>query len=401
MPETILCIGTLDTKGFEVAYIKDLIEKRSHRVIVVDPGILGKPLLTPDIAREDVAKAANSSLDNVRKSSTAQEARTIMKEGLLKIVKRLYNEGKFSGVIAIGGSQGSDMGSAVMRELPVGFPTILISSNVAFIGGKSYVGSKDLTLIPSVVDIAGLNRITRQVFANAAGAIVGMVESGKVEVSDKPVVVMSMMGPTTSCGSKVKSELEDRGFEVIVFASIGPGGGALENFVKREDVKGVIELGVNEVGAAIYDTFASAGPHRLETAGERGIPQLVTPGCVDVVIFEKGPLPPEFKDHRVYKHIPEIQVVRQEPKNLKEIARTMAEKLNRAKEKTKVLLPTRGFSELSREKKIFYNPEADKEFIDSLKSSLSESIQVKEVEAHINDDSFANEVLKEFLDMLK
>lgn len=401
MSETILCIGTLDTKGYEVAYIRDLIEKRSHRVIVIDPGVLGEPLFTPDTTREDVAKAANSSLDEVRKSSTAQEARSIMKEGLLRIVKRLYNEEKFSGIIAIGGSQGSDMGSTVMRELPVGFPKILISSNVAFIGGKSYVGSKDVTLIPSVVDIAGLNRVTRQIFANAAGAIVGMVESGKVEVSDKPVVVMSMMGPTTSCGSKVKSGLEDKGYEVIVFASIGSGGGALENFLKHEEVKGIIELGVNEVGAAIYDTFASAGPHRLKTAGERGIPQLVTFGCVDVVIFGNEPLPPEFKDHRVYKHIPEIQVVRQEPSNLKEIARTMAEKLNRGKGPTKVLLPTRGFSELSREKKIFYNPEADKAFIDSLKSSLSESIQVKEVEAHINDDSFANAVLKEFLDMLK
>lgn len=401
MSDTILCIGTLDTKGHELAYIKDLIEKKGHKVIVVDPGILGRPLFTPDFTRENVAEAANSSLDDVQKSSTAQEARAIMKKGLLKIVKQLYSEGKFSGVIAIGGSQGSDMGSAVMRELPVGFPTILVSSNVAFIGGKSYVGSKDLTLIPSVADIAGLNRITKQVLANAAGAIVGMVESGKVESSDKPVVVMSMMGPTTSCGSKVKSELEDKGFEVITFASIGPGGAALENFVRSEDVKGVIELGVNEVGAAIYDTFASAGPHRMEAAGERGIPQLITPGCVDVVIFGKEPLPPEFKDHRVYKHIPEIQVVRQEPNNLKEIATIIAEKLNRAKGKIKVLLPTRGFSELSKENKIFYNPEADKIFVDSLKNDLSKSILVREVDAHINDDIFAREVLKEFLDMLK
>jgi uncharacterized protein (UPF0261 family) len=401
MSDTILCIGTLDTKGEELAYIKEQIEKRNYSVKVIDPGILGDPLFSADITREEVALAADSSLEEVRKSRTAQEARAIMKQGLLKIVRDLHNSGEFAGVMGIGGSQGSDMGSAVMRELPIGFPKVLISSNVAFIGGKSYVGGKDIVLIPSVVDIAGLNRVTKQIFSNAAGAIVGMVESGKVADSDKPVVVMSMMGPTTACGGKVKETLERKGYEVIVFASIGPGGNALEGFVKTEDVKGIIELGTNEVGAEIHGTFASAGPHRLETAGERGIPQLITFGCVDVVIFGSEPLPPEFKDHRVYRHIPEIQVVRQEPDNLKQIAQVMAEKLNKSKGPTMVLLPTRGFSELSRENKIFPHPEADIAFIKALEETLNEEIHVKKIDTHINDDLFAEEVLKEFLGMIE
>ncbi len=398
---TILCIGTLDTKGEEVEYIKDQIVKRNHEVMVIDPGILGEPLFAADVTREEVAAAADSTLEDVRKSKTAQEARSVMKQGLLSIVKKLYNEDRFAGVIAIGGSQGSDMGSTVMRELPVGFPKILISSNVAFIGGKSYVGGKDIALVPSVVDIAGLNRVTKQIFSNAAGAIVGMVESGPVADSHKPVVVMSMMGPTTACGGKVKQGLEKKGYEVIVFASIGPGGNALEDFVKSEDVKGVIELGTNEVGAAMYGTLASAGPKRLEAAGERGIPQLITFGCVDVVIFGSEPLPPEFKDHQVYRHIPEIQVVRQKPDNSKAIAQVMAEKLNRAKGSTRVLLPTRGFSELSRENKIFPDPEADAAFTKALRDRLNESIKVKEIDAHINDALFAEEVLKEILKMIE
>lgn len=401
MPETILCIGTLDTKGEEVKYIKDQILKRNHNVMVIDPGILGEPLFTADITREEVAAAADSTLEDVRKSKTAQEARSIMKQGLLNIVRRLHQEGRFAGVISLGGSQGSDLGSTVMRELPVGFPKILISSNVAFIGGKSYVGGKDIALIPSVVDIAGLNRVTKQIFSNAAGAIVGMVDSGPVADSQKPLVVMSMMGPTTACGGKVKEGLEERGYEVIVFASIGPGGNALEDFLRSQDVKGVVELGTNEVGADMYGTFASAGPRRLETAGELGIPQLITFGCVDVVIFGNEPLPSEFKDHRVYRHIPEIQVVRQKPENSGAIAYVMAEKLNRAKGPTRVLLPTRGFSELSRENKIFRDPESDAAFTEALKSRLNESVMVKEVDAHINDDLFAEEVLREILDMIE
>ena len=401
MGETILCIGTLDTKGEEIKYITERIKERNHEVMVIDPGILGKPFFRADITREEVAAAADSKLEDVRKSKTAQEARSIMKQGLLNIVKKLHQERRFAGVISLGGSQGSDLGSAVMRELPVGFPKVLISSNVAFIGGKSYVGGKDITLIPSVVDIAGLNRVTKQIFSNAAGAIVGMVDSGPITDSQKPLVAMSMMGPTTICGGKVKVGLEERGYEVIVFASIGPGGNALEDFLRSQDVKGVVELGTNEVGAEMYGTFASAGPHRLEAAGELGIPQLITFGCVDVVIFGNEPLPSEFKDHRVYRHIPEIQVVRQKAGNMRAIAHVMADKLNRAKGATRILLPTRGFSELSRENKVFPDPEADVAFTQSLKGRLNESVMVREVEAHINDNRFAEEVLKEILNMLE
>lgn len=399
MQKTIVCIATLDTKGLEIQYIKEIIEQRGHRVLLIDDGILGDPIVPTDINREEVAKAAGSSLEEVRAIANEAKAVETMAEGLGKILKELYRSGKLDGVISIGGGMGTIMATAAMRELPIGVPKLVVSTKVAQSGvAKEYMGAKDITMVSSVADIAGLNRLTRKIAANAAGAIVGMVETREIEVPDNPLVVMTMNGTTTKCGSKVMSILEREKYEVIVFHSIGVGGWALEEFVRNEPVKGVIELGLNEIGNELFGGLATAGPNRLEAAGEKGVLQIVTPASVDFINF-LGPetVPPKFRNRKLIFHNPQATTVRLIDDEMRSLAGVIAEKLNHAKGPVKVLIPLRGFSSWDQQGKDFYNPEVDKIFIDSLKDRLHPSIMVSEIDAHINDDRFVDVVVEEFM----
>ena len=399
MQKTIVCIATLDTKGLEIQYIKEIIEQRGHRVLLIDDGILGDPIVPTDIKREEVAKAAGSSLKEVRAIANEAKAVETMAEGLGKILKELYRSGKLDGVISIGGGMGTIMATAAMRELPIGVPKLVVSTKVAQSGvAKEYMGAKDITMVSSVADIAGLNRLTRKIAANAAGAIVGMVETREIEVPDNPLVVMTMNGTTTKCGSKVMSILEREKYEVIVFHSIGVGGWALEEFVRNEPVKGVIELGLNEIGNELFGGLATAGPNRLEAAGEKGVLQIITPASVDFINF-LGPetVPPKFRNRRLIFHNPQATTVRLIDDEMRSLAGVIAEKLNHAKGPVKVLIPLRGFSSWDQQGKDFYNPEVDKIFIDSLKDRLHPSIMVSEIDAHINDDRFVDVVVEEFM----
>jgi uncharacterized protein (UPF0261 family) len=399
MQKTIVCIATLDTKGLEIQYIKEIIEQRGHRVLLIDDGILGDPIVPTDINREEVAKAAGSSLDEVRAIANEAKAVETMAEGLGKILKELYRSGKLDGVISIGGGMGTIMATAAMRELPIGVPKLVVSTKVAQSGvAKEYMGAKDITMVSSVADIAGLNRLTRKIAANAAGAIVGMVETQEIEVPDNPLVVMTMNGTTTKCGSKVMSILEREKYEVIVFHSIGVGGRALEEFVRNEPVKGVIELGLNEIGNELFGGLATAGPNRLEAAGEKGVLQIITPASVDFINF-LGPetVPPKFRNRKLIFHNPQATTVRLIDDEMRSLAGVIAEKLNHAKGPVKVLIPLRGFSSWDQQGKDFYNLEVDKIFIDSLKDRLHPSIMVSEIDAHINDDRFVDVVVEEFM----
>ncbi len=399
MQKTIVCIATLDTKGLEIQYIKEIIEQRGHRVLLIDDGILGDPIVPTDINREEVAKAAGSSLEEVRAIANEAKAVETMAGGLGKILKELYRSGKLDGVISIGGGMGTIMATAAMRELPIGVPKLVVSTKVAQSGvAKEYMGAKDITMVSSVADIAGLNRLTRKIAANAAGAIVGMVETQEIEVPDNPLVVMTMNGTTTKCGSKVMSILEREKYEVIVFHSIGVGGRALEEFVRNEPVKGVIELGLNEIGNELFGGLATAGPNRLEAAGEKGVLQIITPASVDFINF-LGPetVPPKFRNRKLIFHNPQATTVRLIDDEMRSLAGVIAEKLNHAKGPVKVLIPLRGFSSWDQQGKDFYNLEVDKIFIDSLKDRLHPSIMVSEIDAHINDDRFVDVVVEEFM----
>ena len=404
LKKIILCIGTLDTKGPELQYIKQLIErKRGYDALVMDIGSLGLAPFTADITAEEVAKAAGSTIQKVRALKEAGPAAKIMTIGAIRIVKDLYRSGKFHGAISIGGGMGSGVASAVMRELPIGIPKFMLSSQkIVQAGIRNYVRTKDIVIMPSVADIAGFNRLTRDALRKSVGAIIGMMETAESEVSEKPFVFMTMTGLSTGCGLKVKSFLEDKGFEVAVFHTIGVGGETFEELVKSYQVIGVIELGLNEIGNELFGGLASAGPNRLEAAGEKGIPQIITPGCIDIINFlTPETLPDRYKDRPLCFHNPQATLPRLNAEESRLIGETMSKKLNRAAGPVRVLIPMRGFSSLDCQGNIFYDPVADRAFIDSLKSSLKETIEVREIDAHINDDEFAKVVANEFMDIIR
>jgi uncharacterized protein (UPF0261 family) len=363
----------------------------------VDDGILGKPTIRPDITREEVAVAAGTTLDEIKAIGIESKSIEVMASGLRNLVKSLYDSGRLDGVISIGGGMGTSMATAAMKELPLGVPKFMVSTKVAQSGtGKEYMGNKDITMVSSVADIAGLNRLTKKIATNAAGAIVGMVESPKVEIVDKPLIALSMNGTTTQCGSKVMSMLEGEQYEVVVFHSIGVGGRALEEFIKNEPVEAIIELGLNEIGNELFGGMATAGPARLEAAGEKGILQIITPGSVDFINFlAPETVPPRYKNRNLFFHNPQATTLRLNSDEVRLVAEVMAEKLNRAIGPVKVLIPTRGFSSWDQKGKSFYDPEVDRVFIDSLKKGLRASIMFSEIEVHINDNQFADLIVEE------
>lgn len=292
---------------------------------------------------------------------------------------------------------GTAVASAVMRELPIGVPKFMLSSQkIVQAGISGYVGTKDIATMPSVADIAGLNMLTRKALSNAVGAIVGMVESPELEVVKKPLVFMSMLGTTTGCGLKVKSLLENKGLEVIIFHSIGIGGMTLEELIQSYPVRGVIELGLNEIGNELLGGVATAGPNRLEAAGKKGIPQIITPGNADFINFlAPDTIPSQYRSRNLHAHNPQATLMRLNADELKLVGETVARKLNLATGPVKVLIPKRGFSSLDYKGRIFYDPVADKAFVDSLVNSLHKAITVKEIDAHINDDKFADAIVEE------
>ncbi len=404
LKKIILCIGTLDTKGPELLYIKQLIEQRGgYEALIMDIGSLGIAHFAADITAEQVAKAAGKTIHEVRSLKEAGPAAKIMAVGAIRIVKDLHRSGKFHGAISIGGGMGSGVASAVMRELPIGMPKFMLSSQkIVQAGIRKYVGTKDIVIMPSVADIAGFNRLTKDALRKSVGAIIGMMETAEGEVSEKPLVFMTMTGLSTGCGLRVKSFLEEKGFEVAVFHTIGVGGETLEELVKTYRVSGVIELGLNEIGNELFGGLASAGPNRLEAAGERGIPQIITPGCIDIINF-LGPetLPDRYKDRPLCFHNPQATLPRLNDEEFRLLGETVGKKLNRAVGPVRVLIPIRGFSSLDCQGNIFYDPITDRAFIDSLKSSLKKAIEVKEIDAHINDEEFADRVASEFMEIVK
>ncbi len=399
MGKTIAVVGTLDTKGEEIHLLKILIEKRGHTPLVIDTGILGTPDMKADILREDVAKAGGESIKTLQQKNDEAFAQKIMSIGLKKIVSTLLASGKIHGLIAIGGGQGSIIASSALKYLPFGFPKLLVSTKVSQAGIRPYTGIKDILVLPPVADLAGINRLTEKVLANAAGAISGMVEMEPLQRNGrKPLVVMSMNGTITDCGLRVKNGLENKGYEVLVFHSIGTGGEALEEYVKTEsDIACVIELAVNEIGNDLFGGLASSGPHRLTSAGQRGIPQIIVPGSADFVNF-LGPetVPEKFKNRKIHPHNPQATIVRTNIRDNQLLGETIAEKLNQAKGPVTILWPQRGLSSVDKPGKPFWDPKADQALIKSLQENLKPEIQIIPSNAHINDPTFAQKVVKVF-----
>jgi len=394
MEKTILLLGTMDTKGFEFEYVREKIMGQGHRAIVVDAGILGNPLLEPDISHDEVAQATGTSIQDIIAQGKEGVAIELMTRGAINIVQGLYNSGKINGILSLGGTMGTSLATAVMRSLPIGIPKVMVST-VASSDTRPYIDNKDITMIPSVADIVGLNSLTKRVLAIAAGAVTGMVtaDTGPIH-SEKPVIGLSLHGDLMPCVNSSKAILEGKGYEVIVFAATGSGGKTLEELIEQDVINGVFDLVAHEIVCHIFGGFCDAGPSRLEAAGKKGIPQLIVPGKVDILSFSamQG-VPQKFEGRKPWMHNPDLGVIRLNKEEMTLVGEAMAEKLNKAIGPTAVIIPRRGLSDYGKGWEKFYDAEADFTFFNILKKRLKTGIKIVEVDLHINDKLFAESAI--------
>lgn len=397
---TIAVLGTLDTKGEEHAFVAAQIKRRGHQVLVIDVGILDRPSFTPDINREEVAAAAGIDLSVVLQKKDRGEAVSAMSKAAPLVLLRLVEEGKIAGVISLGGGGGTAIGTAAMRALPIGFPKVMVST-LASGNTAQYVGVKDIVMFPSIVDVAGLNRISRMILTRAAGAICGMVESPLEESPDRPVIVASMFGNTTQAVQAARKILEEAGYEVLVFHATGVGGRTMESLIETGLVAGVLDLTTTEWADEFVGGFLSAGPQRLEAAARGGVPAVVSVGCLDMVNFH-GPetVPSKFAGRNFYPHNPQVTLMRTTPEECAGIGRVVAEKLNLSTGPVSVLLPLRGVSVISGAGQKFHDPVADRSLFDAIKGHLRPGIRVREMDCAINDEEFARACAEELLDLI-
>ena len=401
--KSILLVATLDTKGEETEYIKKIIESMGHKVIIADDGILDKPQIKADISRQEIASAAGSSIEALVSQRDEGKASEVMGNGLLKIVKKLCEDKKIDGIIAIGGSFGTTTASTVLKALPVGFPKVMVST-MASRDVRPYVGVKDIAMIYSVTDIFGLNRISRKVLANAAAAVSGMASVKIPKTAEKPLVAISLTGEQFIAATMIKKILESKGYEVVTFHAVGSGGKGLEELVRSGEISGgVIDLAIQEVYSNLFDPggMFDPGPDRLEAAGEVGVPHIVAPGCADFMSFPAGNVPQKFKGHKSHMHNPSLIVVKTERDEVLKLAETLSKKINKGKGPRAMVVPTEGFSRYDKVDSPagFYDPQTRKEFLVELKKRIDPSVRYVEVNAHINDPKFADTIAKVFLEL--
>ncbi len=402
MAKTVCMVGTMDTKGIEFGFIKEQIEAAGVTTCVVNTGILGEPQLAPDISADEVAQAGGSSLKGLRDEGDRGNSVAVMAQGAAALIAKKYAAGEIDGIISLGGSAGTTIGTTAMQALPVGVPKMMVST-LASGDTSPYVQSKDISMMYSVVDIAGINRLSRQILANAAGAIVGMVNAEVSQAgTDKPLIAATMFGVTTPCVTKAREILEAAGYEVLVFHATGTGGRAMEDLVKGGFLEGVLDVTTTELADELVGGILSAGAERLEAAGEEGLPQVVAPGALDMVNF--GPpdtVPEKFRDRHFYQHNPTVTLMRTTAEETAELGKIMADKLNQAKGPTTVLIPIQGVSAIDKTGEPFDSPEARDAWRESLKAHIGENVTVIEMDAHINDDEFATKLAEMLLESLK
>ena len=398
MAKTVCIVGTMDTKGVEFAFIKSQIESAGVSTCVINTGILGEPQLSPDVSADEVAQAGGSSLQALRDEGDRGNSVAVMAQGAATLVTEGHAAGEIDGIISLGGSAGTTIGTTAMQAVPVGVPKIMVST-LASGDTSPYVQSKDICMMYSVVDIAGINRLSRQILANAAGVIVGMVNAeAPAATADKPLIAATMFGVTTPCVTKAREVLEAAGYEVLVFHATGTGGQAMEDLVKGGFLAGVLDVTTTELADELVGGVLSAGPDRLEAAGETGVPQVVAPGALDMVNF--GPpdtVPEQFSDRLFYQHNPTVTLMRTTPEETAELGRIMARKLSEAKGPTTVIIPTRGVSAIDQTGQPFDSPEARAAWIENLKAHIADNVTVIEMDAHINDDEFATQLAETLL----
>lgn len=402
MAKTVVIVGALDTKGSEFAFVKELIENEGLQTLVVDFGVLGDPAFKPDVARSEVARAGGGDLSYLASGEHKDEAMQVMATGLAEVVRKLYEEGRLDGIISMGGSGGTSVATTAMRALPVGVPKVMVST----VGGgdvSAYAGTKDITFMPSIVDVAGLNSISRKIYANAAGAIAGMVKVEQPPVQDeKPLVVASMFGNTTQSVDHARQILENRGYEVLVFHATGTGGRTMESLVRDGYITASMDITTTELADEVCGGVFSAGPERGQAASKAGIPTVLVPGCVDMANFWGiETVPEKYRQRSLYKWNPNVTLMRTNVEENTQMGEMLAEAANLATGPVAVLIPLKGVSMLDSEGNRFWDPEADQACYDAIKQNLKPGIPVIELDYNINDPEFSEAVASTLLDMLE
>lgn len=387
---SVVIVGTLDTKGEEIAFTRDVIESQGVETHVVDVGVMGEPQIDPDTPAERVAEAGGSDLETLRAEGDRGMAMEVMGNGAAAIATQLHEEGILDGILGVGGGGNTSVATAAMRALPIGVPKLMLST-MASGDTEPYIGSQDIAMMYSVADIEGLNQLSRTVMSNAALAMVGMVSNEPdVEVADRPTIGITMFGVTTPCVQTARSWLEEQGYETIVFHATGTGGQAMEQLIEEGVIDGVLDVTTTEWADELVGGVLSAGPDRLDAAGERGIPQVVSVGALDMVNFgPKDSVPAEFDDRHFHVHNPQVTLMRTTPEENAELGRVIAEKLNAARGPVSIALPLGGVSMLDADGEDFYDPEADDALFASIREHVDDDVELLELDANINDESFA------------
>ncbi len=401
MAKTIALLGALDTKGAEYGFVKQVIESRGLSTLLIDVGVIDPPAITPDISRTEVAQAAGADIDVLAAKRDRGEAVAAMSRGAAILLPKLYAEGRFDGILALGGTGGTSVACNAMRALPLGVPKVMVST-VAGTDVSGYVGVKDIVMIPSIVDVSGINKISREVFARAAGAICGMVQTTVPTGEDRPLVAASMFGNTTPVVEAAKAIVEEAGYEVLVFHCTGTGGRTMESLIEAGLISGVLDITTTEWADELVGGVFSAGPTRLEAAAKMGVPAIVVPGCVDMVNFwAPETVPDKFTGRTFYPHNPNVTLMRTNVDESRRLGEIMAEKLNMSKGPVTVLIPLKGVSMIDAPDGPFWWPEADQAFNDALKKNLRPDIAVIEMDNNINDPEFAAKCAETLLTSMK
>ncbi len=400
MSKTVVLVGTLDTKGEEFAFVRELIEETGLETLVIDFGVIGEPAFSPDIDREAICEAGGGDLDRLADGEHKDEAMQVMSDGLSIVMRRLYEEGRVDGVLGMGGSGNTSIATSGMRTLPVGVPKVMVST----LGGgdiSAYTGARDITFMPSVVDVAGINSISRQIYANAAGAIAGMVKTMPSKADEKPLIAASMFGNTTEAVDRARGILEENDYEVLVFHATGTGGRTMESLVSDGYIVGTLDITTTELADHVCGGVLSAGPERCQAASRAGIPAVLVPGCVDMANFwGVETMPDEYQDRNLYKWNPNVTLMRTNVDENRQIGELIAEAANEATAPVAIVLPLKGVSMLDSPGGRFWDPEADAACYQAIKDNLRVDIPVIEMDNNINDAEFADRCAELLLEML-
>jgi uncharacterized protein (UPF0261 family) len=399
--KTIVVLATLDTKGVEADYLAAQIRKLGHQPLLIDTGVVGHAAAQAHIGREEVAAAGGVPLSELLLHPDREKAAPIMTAGAIQLTGELVTTGKIHGIVSMGGTQGTTLSTKVMRSLPYGFPKVMVST-IASGNVAPFVDIKDITMMFSVTDILGLNPVMRKILANAAGAVCGMASMGEeIKPGERPLVAVTTVGITTQGAMQAVKVLEKAGFETIVFHAIGPGGRAMEQLMKEGVIGAVLDYSTIEVSNEIYHALLAGGPERLTTAGRLGLPQVLCPGAIEVLVFnEPETVPARYRDRTLLRHSPQITDVRLNKSEMADVGREVAKRLQYTKSRAVFLVPTEGYDSYAVKGGGFHDPEADAAFVTELKAGVPDNIEVMERKTHIEDPQFATEAAELLISLI-